>query len=95
MPFKSKAQQRWAFATKQPFAEEWAAMTKAARRTKAARLQEPEEAARPSACVRPQGGEVSYIGTDLDCFDLWIEYGFLQLRRFLGNYEMFHRLYGE
>ena len=27
MPFVSKAQQRWAFATKQPFAKEWAAIT--------------------------------------------------------------------
>ena len=27
MPFQSRAQQRWAFATKQPFAEEWAQMT--------------------------------------------------------------------
>ena len=27
MPFVSKAQQKWAFATKQPFAKEWAAMT--------------------------------------------------------------------
>jgi len=27
MPFVSKAQQKWAFATKQPFAQEWAAMT--------------------------------------------------------------------
>ena len=27
MPFVSKAQQRWAFATKQPFAKDWAAMT--------------------------------------------------------------------
>jgi hypothetical protein len=27
MPFQSKAQQRWAFATKQPFAKEWAGMT--------------------------------------------------------------------
>ena len=27
MPFASRAQMRWAFATKQPFAEEWAAMT--------------------------------------------------------------------
>ena len=43
----------------------------------------------------PQGGEVSFIETDLDCFDLWIEYGFLQLRRFLSNYERFHRLYGD
>lgn len=29
MPFRSKAQQRWAFATHQPFAKEWADMTKA------------------------------------------------------------------
>jgi hypothetical protein len=28
MPFQSKAQQRWAFATEQPFAEEWASKTK-------------------------------------------------------------------
>lgn len=27
MPFQSKAQQRWAFSTGQPFAKEWAAMT--------------------------------------------------------------------
>lgn len=27
MPFKSKAQEKWAFATKQPFAKEWAKMT--------------------------------------------------------------------
>lgn len=27
MPFVSRAQQRWAFATNQPFAKEWAAMT--------------------------------------------------------------------
>lgn len=27
MPFKSKAQQRWAFATRQPFAKDWARMT--------------------------------------------------------------------
>jgi len=27
MPFRSKAQMRWAYATKQPFADEWAAMT--------------------------------------------------------------------
>ena len=27
MPFVSRAQQRWAFATKQPFAKEWAEMT--------------------------------------------------------------------
>ena len=38
---------------------------------------------------------MSFIETDLDCFDLWIEYGFLQLRRFLGNHDLFHRLYPE
>ena len=27
MQFVSKAQQKWAFATKQPFAKQWAAMT--------------------------------------------------------------------
>lgn len=27
MPFKSKAQERWAFATKQPFAKKWAKKT--------------------------------------------------------------------
>ena len=27
MPFKSKAQEKWAFATKQPFAKKWAKMT--------------------------------------------------------------------
>ena len=27
MPFVSRAQEKWAFATKQPFAEEWAKMT--------------------------------------------------------------------
>lgn len=27
MPFVSKAQERWAFATHQPFAKNWAAMT--------------------------------------------------------------------
>lgn len=27
MPFVSKAQQRWAFSTHQPFAKEWASMT--------------------------------------------------------------------
>ncbi len=27
MPFKSKAQEKWAFATKQPFAKEWADKT--------------------------------------------------------------------
>lgn len=27
MPFKSKSQERWAFATKQPFAKEWAGKT--------------------------------------------------------------------
>ena len=27
MPFQSKAQARWAFATKQPFAEKWAHAT--------------------------------------------------------------------
>jgi hypothetical protein len=27
MPFQSKAQMRWAFATRQPFAKEWADMT--------------------------------------------------------------------
>ena len=27
MPFKSRRQEKWAFATGQPFAEEWAAMT--------------------------------------------------------------------
>lgn len=29
MPFRSKAQQRWAFATHQPFAQKWADQTKA------------------------------------------------------------------
>ena len=38
---------------------------------------------------------MSYIATDLDCFDLWIEYGFLQMRSFLRNYDWFHRYYGE
>jgi len=38
---------------------------------------------------------LSYIGTDLDCFDLWVEYGLLQLRRHLTNYAWFHRLYGD
>lgn len=28
MPFKSKAQMRWAFANKKPWAEEWEAATK-------------------------------------------------------------------
>jgi len=27
MPFVSRAQERWAFATRQPFAKQWAAMT--------------------------------------------------------------------
>ena len=27
MPFKSKAQEKWAFANKMPFAKEWADMT--------------------------------------------------------------------
>jgi hypothetical protein len=27
MPFKSRAQEKWAFATKQPFAQKWADMT--------------------------------------------------------------------
>ena len=27
MPFVSRQQERWAFATKQPFAKQWAAMT--------------------------------------------------------------------
>lgn len=27
MPFKSKAQEKWAFATKQPFAKKWSKMT--------------------------------------------------------------------
>jgi hypothetical protein len=27
MPFKSKQQEKWAFATKQPFAKEWADKT--------------------------------------------------------------------
>jgi hypothetical protein len=27
MPFKSKKQEAWAFATKQPFAKKWASMT--------------------------------------------------------------------
>lgn len=27
MPFKSRAQEKWAFATGQPFAKKWAAMT--------------------------------------------------------------------
>ncbi len=27
MPFKSKAQEKWAFSTKQPFAKKWAKMT--------------------------------------------------------------------
>ena len=27
MPFVSRSQERWAFATQQPFAKEWAAMT--------------------------------------------------------------------
>lgn len=31
MPFKSKAQMRWAFATHQPFAKEWALKTKNAK----------------------------------------------------------------
>jgi hypothetical protein len=30
MPFRSKAQQRFAFATKQPWAKKWAKKTKAA-----------------------------------------------------------------
>jgi len=38
---------------------------------------------------------VTYIGTDMETFDLWIEYGFLQMRRFLSNYALFHRLYPE
>lgn len=28
MPFRSKAQEKWAFATHQPFAKKWAKMTK-------------------------------------------------------------------
>lgn len=32
MPFKSKAQQRWAFGTKQPFAKKWAHETKSFKR---------------------------------------------------------------
>jgi hypothetical protein len=27
MPFKSKAQKRWAFSTKQPWADKWAKLT--------------------------------------------------------------------
>jgi len=38
---------------------------------------------------------VTFIETDLDCFDLWIEYGFLMLRRYLRDYDLFHRLYGD
>ena len=38
---------------------------------------------------------MTYIGTDMENFDLWIAYGFIQLRSFLRNYELFHRLYGD
>ena len=37
---------------------------------------------------------MTYIGTDMDTFDLWVEWGLLQLRWFLGRYDTFHRLYG-
>jgi hypothetical protein len=38
---------------------------------------------------------VTYIGSDLDFFDLWIEYGLIELMMFLGKHAEFKRLHGE